>query len=965
MKKDWLLLSGGEQLNSGSVSYIEGLYEDYLAHPDSVPASWQKLFSTLEILPHQGASSPADSERSDADFALELDQDTYEQSVDVFGLISAVERMAEYRDELNRKQVDVVRLISAYRYLGHRQADIDPLNATARPDIPELNPEFHGLSHKDMDTVFETGGIGDVKHAPLREILSMLSVTYCGTIGSEFKHITSLEQKEWIQRRLEQFHFAPELSDKRKRRILEILISAKSLEVYLHKKYVGQKRFSLEGGLSLIPIIDELIKSGGRHHVKEVILGMAHRGRLNMLVNILGKNPETLFREFEDKLGPEQGSGDVKYHKGFSSDLATEWGPVHTVLAFNPSHLEAINPVVAGSVRARQERRGDINRKEVVPILIHGDAAIAGQGVVMETLNLSKTRGYSTGGTIHVVVNNQIGFTTSDPLDSRSTLYCSDVAKVVQAPVFHVNGDDPEAAVFVAQLAVDYRMKYNCDVVIDMVCYRQHGHNEADEPAVTQPLMYRSIRNQLGVTKGYSNQLVQDGTITPSRVKALETKYLNRLQKGRRVCGPIAKREESQFLVDYKPYLGTGWREPASTCISEERIQKLTQRLTTVPEGFVLHRIVQKIVQSRKKMGCGELPADWGFGENLAYASLLEDGYPVRLSGQDCVRGTFFHRHVGFHDQATGEVYIPLQHVTEDQPLFLPINSLLSEEAVLGFEVGYSTTEPESLVIWEAQFGDFANNAQVYVDQFLSSSEAKWQRYCGLVMLLPHGYDGQGPEHSSARLERYLQLCAEENIQVCMPSTPAQIFHLLRRQMIRPYRKPLIVMTPKNILRDVDASSQISEFSEGGFQVVIDAAENLKAKSVRKIIFCAGKLYYELLRACHEHKITDTAIVRIEQLYPFPQEEVKQIIGKYSAAREIIWTQEEPRNQGAWYYMQSRRHLKACLKKNQQLRYAGRSYSASPAAGSLQVHRRQQLALIHDALGISKQAVRGPSLRAV
>ncbi len=965
MKKDWLLLSGGEQLNSSSVSYIEALYEDYLVHPDSVPASWQKLFSTLGTSPVQGASSSADSDRSGAELALELDPETFEQSVDVFGLISAVERMAEYRDELNRKQVDVVRLISAYRYLGHRQADIDPLNATARPDIPELNPEFHGLSHKDMDTVFETGGIGDVKHAPLREILSMLSVTYCGTIGSEFKHITSLEQKEWIQRRLEQFHFAPELPDKRKRRILEILIAAKSLEVYLHKKYVGQKRFSLEGGLSLIPIIDELIKSGGRHRVKEVILGMAHRGRLNMLVNILGKNPETLFQEFEDKLSPEQGSGDVKYHKGFSSDLATEWGPVHTVLAFNPSHLEAINPVVAGSVRARQERRGDVNRKEVVPILIHGDAAIAGQGVVMETLNLSKTRGYTTGGTIHVVVNNQIGFTTSDPLDSRSTLYCSDVAKVVQAPVFHVNGDDPEAAVFVAQLAVDYRMKFNCDVVIDMVCYRMHGHNEADEPAVTQPLMYQSIRNQPGVTKIYANQLVEDATITPSRVKALETKYLNRLQKGQRVCGPIAKKAERQHLVDYQPYLGTGWREPASTCISEARIRKLSQRLTTVPEGFALHRIVQKIVQSRKQMGEGELPADWGFGENLAYASLLEDGYPVRLSGQDCVRGTFFHRHVGFHDQVTGEVYIPLQHITENQPLFLPINSLLSEEAVLGFEVGYSTTEPESLVIWEAQFGDFANNAQVYVDQFLSSSEAKWQRYCGLVMLLPHGYDGQGPEHSSARLERYLQLCAEQNIQVCMPSTPAQIFHLLRRQMIRPYRKPLIVMTPKNILRDVDASSQISEFSEGGFQVVIDAVDNLKTKSVRKIIFCAGKLYYELLRACHEHKITDTAIVRIEQLYPFPLEEVKKIIGKYSAAREIIWTQEEPRNQGAWYYMQSRRHLKACLKKNQQLRYAGRSYSASPAAGSLQVHRRQQQALIHDALGISKQAVRGPSLRAV
>lgn len=965
MKKDWLLLSGGEQLNSGSVSYIETLYEEYLAHPDSVPASWQKVFSTLEASPLQASPSPADSGHGDTDFALELDEDAFAQSVDVFGLISAVERMAQYRDELNRKQVDVVRLISAYRYLGHRQADIDPLNATLRPDIPELSPEFHGLSHKDMDTIFETGGLGDVMHAPLREILSMLSVTYCGTIGSEFKHISSLEQKEWIQRRLEQFHFAPELSDKRKRRILEILISAKSLEVYLHKKYVGQKRFSLEGGLSLIPIIDELIKSGARHRVREVILGMAHRGRLNMLVNILGKNPETLFREFEDKLGPEQGSGDVKYHKGFSSDLATEHGAVHTVLSFNPSHLEAINPVVAGSVRARQERRGDTSRQEVVPVLIHGDAAIAGQGVVMETLNLSKTRGYSTGGTIHVVVNNQIGFTTSDPLDSRSTLYCSDVAKVVQAPVFHVNGDDPEAAVFIAQLAMDYRMKFNGDVVIDMVCYRQHGHNEADEPAVTQPLMYQSIRNQPGVTRIYAGQLVEDGTISPSRVKALETKYLNRLQKGQRVCGPIARKTESHYLVDYKPYLGTSWREPASTCISEERIRTLAGRLTTVPESFSLHRIVQKIVRSRKQMGDGELPADWGFAENLAYASLLQDGYPVRLSGQDCVRGTFFHRHVGFHDQVTGEVYIPLQHVAEDQPLFLPINSLLSEEAVLGFEVGYSTTEPESLVIWEAQFGDFANNAQVYVDQFLSSSEAKWQRYCGLVMLLPHGYDGQGPEHSSARLERYLQLCAEENIQVCMPSTPAQIFHLLRRQMIRPYRKPLIVMTPKNILRDVDASSPICEFSDGGFQVVIDAAQNLKTKSVRKIILCAGKLYYELLRAYREHKITDTAIVRIEQLYPFPLEEVKQIMDKYSGVREIVWAQEEPRNQGAWYYMQSRRHLKACLKKNQQLRYAGRSYSASPAAGSLQVHRRQQLALINDALGISKPPVRKPSLRAV
>ena len=966
MDKGKLFIPGGEQINSASVSYIESLYEAYLNSQDSVPAYWQGVFGGTGV-DTSGLHTPAPLSPRDHEVksALESAQIHNQGQVDALRLIDAVERMGEHQNKLNQKQVSVISLISAYRYLGHRQADIDPLNATVRPDIPELSPEFHGLDRTDMDTVFETGGIAGVKLASLREILSMLSVTYCGTIGSEFKHITSLEQKAWIQQRLEQYYFSPELSDKRKRRILEILIAAKSLEVYLHKKYVGQKRFSLEGGLSLIPILDEIIKRSGLHHVKEVILGMAHRGRINVLVNILGKSPEQLFQEFEDKLDPVHGSGDVKYHKGFSSNLATMRGPVHTVLAFNPSHLEAINPVVAGSVRARQERRGDVKRQQVIPILVHGDAAIAGQGVVMETLNLSKTRGYSTGGTIHVVVNNQIGFTTSDPLDSRSTLYCTDVAKVVQAPIFHVNGNDPEAAVFTAKLAVDFRMEFNCDVVIDMVCYRQHGHNEADEPSVTQPLMYQSIRNQEGVFQLYANRLIQNETISPSRVKALETKYLNKLQKGERVCGPISDEVDRGHLVSYKPYIGTSWREESNTWISEERIRALTQRFTTAPEGFALHRIVQKIVKSRKQMGSGELPADWGFGETLAYASLLEDGYAVRLSGQDCVRGTFFHRHASFVDQVTGEIYIPLRHIAEGQPQFLPINSLLSEEAVLGYEVGYSTAEPQALVIWEAQFGDFANNAQVYVDQFLSSSEAKWQRFCGLVMLLPHGYDGQGPEHSSARLERYLQLCAEENIQVCMPSTPAQIFHLLRRQMIRPYRKPLVVMTPKNILRDVDASSQIHEFSQGGYQLVIDDIDGLRVADVTKIILCAGKLYYELLRARRTHKAVNTAIVRIEQLYPFPLEEVRQIFSKYTNAREIVWTQEEPRNQGAWYYMQSRRNLKACLRDTQSLHYAGRSYSASPAAGSLHVHRKQQQDLINDALGISEHSFRKPSLRAV
>lgn len=952
MDKDKLSALTGEQLNSSSVAYIEALHEDYVVDPSTVPQYWQKVFSQLE--PNKPSSS---SQVSHSRIRAAL-----RNAARTSGRNSASATIVQTMT--NRKQVAVIRLISAYRYLGHRQADIDPLGAAARKDIPELNPEFHGLSHKDMDTVFETGSIGGTKKATLREILNMLSVTYCGTIGSEFKHITSPEQKEWIQARLEQFYQSPGLSDKCKRRVLEILIAAKELEVYLHKKYVGQKRFSLEGGLSLIPIVDEVIKRCGYHQVKEVIMGMAHRGRLNVLVNILGKSPEELFQEFEDTVNPSNGSGDVKYHKGFSSDLKTDYGSVHTVLAFNPSHLEAINPVVEGSVRARQERRKDKQGKQVIPLLIHGDAAFAGQGVVMETLNLSNTRGYTTDGTLHVIVNNQIGFTTSNPLDSRSTMYCTDVAKMVQAPIFHVNGDDPEAVVFVARLAVDFRMKFAHDVVIDMICYRQHGHNEADEPSVTQPMMYQSIRNKEGVRKIYANRLIRNRIITPARVRALQTKYLNKLQRGEQVCGPIAKNIKRKHVIDFKPYVGKSWREKATTRISAERIKNLTQRITATPENFNLHRIVKKIIDSRKKMGTGEMGADWGFGETLAYASLLEDGYAVRLSGQDSLRGTFFHRHCAYYDQENGNEYIPLQHLAKYQPQFLPINSLLSEEAVLGFEVGFSTAEPETLVIWEAQFGDFVNNAQMYVDQFLSSSEAKWQRFCGLVMLLPHGYDGQGPEHSSARLERYLQMCAEENMQVCMPSTPAQMFHMLRRQMLRPYRKPLIVMTPKNILRDADAASQLSEFTDSEFINVIDEADDVNVAEVKKIILCAGKLYYELLRARREHKINNTVIIRIEQLYPFPEQEIRQVMNKYSGAREVVWTQEEPRNQGAWFYMQSRRHLKACLREDHQLRYAGRTYAASPAVGSLYLHREQQKALIDDALGLREQILR-PPLRAV
>ena len=691
--------------------------------------------------------------------------------------------------------------------------------------------------------------------------------------------------------------------------------------------------------------------------LKKVIIGMAHRGRLNVLTNIMGRSPQELFSEFEGNFNPEFGSGDVKYHKGFSIDLKTEGNTVHTVLAFNPSHLEIINPVVEGSVRARQERREDKERKEVVPILIHGDAAFAGQGVVMETLNLASTRGYATGGTIHIVINNQIGFTTSDPLDSRSTMYCTDVAKMVQAPILHVNGDDPEAVVFATELALDFRMKFSRDIVIDMICYRRHGHSEGDEPAVTQPMMYGRIRNKEPVDVLYYQQLVNEKIITHADREKLERDYLEKLSHGESVCCPIGEREISKYVVDYHPFRATHWTQTVDTSISKSLIEKIGQVVTTVPEHFSVHRTVQKILETRQKMTVGELNADWGFAEMLAYGSLLMQGYPVRLSGQDSVRGTFFHRHCSILDQITGEVHIPLRNIDPEQAQFLPINSLLSEEAVLGYEVGYSTSEPNALVIWEAQFGDFANNAQVIIDQFLSSSEVKWQRYCGLVMFLPHGYDGQGPEHSSARMERYLQLCAEDNLQVCSPTTPAQLFHMLRRQMLRPYRKPLIVFTPKSLLRDKLSASPIDEFTSGQFQLIKTDYKDEDVSTFSRVLVCTGKIYYDLLKMKQEHGIDNVAIIRIEQLYPFPKDEVKQELNKFKHVSSITWVQEEPRNQGAWEYMQSQRNLPACKAKYQSLEYVGRDYSASPAVGYYHLHVQQQVKIAREALNISESSL--------
>jgi 2-oxoglutarate dehydrogenase E1 component len=933
-----------QHIYGGNAEYIESLYQQYIQDPSSVSQSWQQYFSQLDV--------SKDTQLHDLHHGIR------ERIISELRDSNAQTNGAHYSSaDLNHqeKQRAVLRLVRSYRRLGHRQADIDPLYGEGRIEIDLLSPENHGLTAADLDDEFFIWEQETSHKQSLRSIINLMSTTYCGSIGSETEHISDPDQKRWLRKYLESNYASLKLNANKKKRILTRLIAANTLETYLHRKYIGQKRFSLEGGTSLIPLLDTLIQKAGDHDVKEAIIGMAHRGRLNVLVNIMGKSPHELFEEFEGIVDLEFGSGDVKYHKGFSIDLKTSKEPVHAVLAFNPSHLEIINPVVEGSVRARQQRYQDNQRQQVIPVLIHGDAAFAGQGVVMETLNLSSTKGYTTGGTVHVVINNQIGFTTSDPLDSRSTLYCTDVAKMVQAPILHVNGDDPEAIVFATQFAMDYRMKYARDVVIDMICYRRHGHSEADEPAITQPLMYQRIRNKERVDQIYYQQLLEEGVVAEGAYQEIEKEYIDKLNIGKPVCSEIEQRSRSKQMVNYHPFTGTHWKEKADTTIGQSTIQRIGKVVTTVPEGFTVHKNVEKIIGHRKRMAAGKLAVDWGFAEMLAYGALLERGYHVRLSGQDSIRGTFAHRHCAFHDQNNGNVYIPLRNLYEGQPQFLPINSLLSEEAVLGYEVGYATSEPNALVIWEAQFGDFANNAQVIIDQFLSSSEVKWQRYCGLVLFLPHGYDGQGPEHSSARMERYLQLCAEENMQVCIPTTPAQHFHLLLRQMLRPYRKPLIVFTPKSLLRHPLSTSQLSEFTQEEFKQIITTYDDEDIAKVTRLLLCTGKVYYDLLEQKQSNGLDNIGIIRIEQLYPFPKDEIKAQLVKFKHVSDIVWVQEEPRNQGAWFYMQSRRNLTDCIFSNQSLRYVGRDYSASPAAGYMQLHHQQQNQLVHEALGLTSE----------
>lgn len=934
-------------LFGSNAPFIEAIYEEYLFNPISVDPAWRAYFDALHqspnLLPNQLAKST--SRTKETEQAKDLKRDKASDKLVVLPEAFAV-------DTDDRKQVAVLQLINMYRYLGLSQASLDPLQTETQPCRIELDPSSFGFSEKDMDTVFNTGSLAGPEHATLREILQILRETYCGSIGAEYMYISSVEQKRWLQGRLETQRSNPNYSDDYKKHILERLSAAEGLEKYLHTRYIGQKRFSGEGNESLIPLLDYLLECAGKSGIQEAVIGMAHRARLNVLVNTIGKMPENLFREFEEKYVQELPSGDVKYHQGFSSAMDTPGGLVRLVLAFNPSHLEIVDPVVEGSVRARQHRMRDRTGDRVLPVLIHGDAAFAGQGVVMETLNLSQTRGYGTGGTVHIIINNQIGFTTSDPRDSRSTLYCTDVAKMIEAPVFHVNGDDPEAVTMITELALDFRMKFHKDVVIDMVCYRRLGHNEQDDPMVTQPKMYQVISEHPGTRQLYAEKLEAEGIIKPGEADTMVQAYREAMDAGINPNKKIRYSYKSPISVNWLAYKKpVKWNDPVKTGISMEALKQLAERLTDIPEHFVLHKRVGKIIKDRRLMGAGKLPLDWGMAENLAYAVLLYEGFPIRLSGQDSGRGTFFHRHAVLHNQDTtleeNNIHIPLRHIAPGQPDFVVINSILSEEAVLGFEYGYATAQPDELVIWEAQFGDFANGAQVVIDQFIASGEAKWGRLCGLVMMLPHGYEGQGPEHSSARLERYLQLCADYNIQVCVPSTPAQMFHVLRRQMMRYMRKPLIIMSPKSMLRHREAVSSLEDIAEGTFYPVIPEVEALDSKKVRRIIVCSGKIYYDLMAYRNEQQITDMAIIRLEQLYPFPHEEFKAEIKRYSKAKEVIWCQEEPGNQGAWHRIQH--YLLRNMKPNQIIGYALRPSSASPSVGYSAKHKLQQREVIEAA----------------
>lgn len=933
--------SSNTYLFGGNAPFVEEMYENYLANPASVSDSWRNYFDALQHVPAADGSNAKDvphlpvvnafAERAKA------------------GGTKVV--MASADVEMGRKRTAVQQLIAAYRNVGQRWANLDPLKRIERPAIPELEPSFYGFTDADQETVFDTSNTFFGKdRMSLRELLNALRETYCGTLGSEYMYTSDQAQKRWWQQKLESIRSKPSLSNEKKVHILGRLTAAEGLERFLHTKYVGQKRFSLEGGESFIAAMDEIIQSAGAKGVQEIVIGMAHRGRLNVLVNTMGKMPKDLFAEFDHTAPEDLPAGDVKYHQGFSSDTNTPGGPVHLTLAFNPSHLEIVNPVVEGSVRSRMDRRNDPTGSQVLPVLVHGDSAFGGQGVNQETLCLAQTRGYTTGGTVHIIINNQVGFTTSDPRDMRSSVFCTDIVKMVEAPVLHVNGDDPEAVVLAAQLAVEFRMTFRQDVVVDITCFRKLGHNEQDTPSLTQPLMYKKIAVHPGTRKLYADKLAAQGlgeTLGDELVKA----YRAAMDAGVHTVDPVLSNFKSKYAVDWTPFLNKKWTDAGDTAIPLTEWKRLAEKITTIPSTITAHPLVKKVYDDRAAMGRGEIQVDWGMGEHMAFASLVASGYPVRLSGEDSGRGTFTHRHAVIHDQNrekwdTG-TYVPLQNVAENQAPFVVIDSILSEEAVLAFEYGYASNDPNTLVIWEAQFGDFANGAQVVIDQFIASGEVKWGRINGLTLMLPHGYEGQGPEHSSARLERFMQLAADTNMQIVQPTTASQIFHLLRRQMVRNLRKPLVIFTPKSLLRNKDATSPVSEFTSGSFQTVIPENKTLKEEKVKRVIACSGKVYYDLVKKREEKSADDVAIIRVEQLYPFPHKAFGAELKKYPNATEIVWCQDEPQNQGAWFFVQH--YIHENMLDGQRLGYSGRAASASPAAGYSHLHQEQQKSLVEGA----------------
>jgi len=951
-----------------SAAWLESMYETYLVQPDKLDLHWRQYFDDLLSSQQQEKNLTDKPAIPDNGNGLNGRHTKIKQQLTSSIEVSPREmhdyfvHYAEHKHargyealtsfDHEKKQVQVLQLINAYRFRGHQVANLNPLGGRRETNIAELSLDYHELSDDDLDTVFETGSLASTTSLPLGEIHQILQQTYCGTIGTEYMHIMETAEKRWIQQRLETARGNAGLNEVEKINILQQLTDAEGLERYLHSKYVGQKRFSLEGGESLIPLLDELVQFAGTQKIKEVVIGMAHRGRLNVLVNILGKTPHELFSEFEGTKEIKELTGDVKYHLGFSSDMDTPGGPVHLALAFNPSHLEIVAPVVEGSVRARQWHRGDREGNEVIPVQIHGDAAFSGQGVVMETLQMSQSRGYLTHGTIHIIINNQIGFTTSAQQDARSTYYCTDIAKMVGAPIFHVNGDDPEAVSMVTRIALEFRNKFKKDVVIDMVCYRRHGHNEADEPSATQPMMYKKIRALESTRTIYAKKIINDAVLTQDQCDIMAQSVRSILESGKCVVPHklSAQKADLSTHISWNEFLTDSILLDVDTQVPLNDLRDVAKVFETVPAGFQMQSRVEKVMSDRVKMTAGAMPIDWGYAELMAYGTLLKDGFSVRLSGQDSGRGTFFHRHAVLHNQLDGSSFTPLREIGNGNSNFRVFDSLLSELAVLGFEYGFSTTEPKTLVLWEAQFGDFANGAQVVIDQFISAGEHKWGRASGLVMLLPHGFEGQGAEHSSARLERFLQLCSVHNMQVCVPTTPAQMYHLLRRQMVRNCRKPLIVMTPKSLLRHKLCVSSLEDLTQGQFKWVMPEVDELSADEIKRVVICSGKIYYELLEARRLNRISDIAILRIEQIYPFPGDKLDALLSQYRNTNELIWCQEEPKNQGGWDF--SKLRIPALINQRWQLGYAGREPSSAPAVGSAKLHAIEQKNVINTALNI-------------